>query len=283
VFPTVCCPRRRSTKTGSRDLYRCFQNTPEQMHTLQFKAKLTQPKFASFTLPSSTFHHLFFMKVTTHLFTPEVKNAWAFIAALPTRLHEVQIQYRSSFMNNWYPFWSVVEYCWSNMLFKVLIVESFCSLLSRYQLSRYKGVTIDGVWIGECLLTTYTHHSELQAITVPLLIFTIHKSPQHSLRLLPTCCVFTSRSLATASNSGDSSAPPLRFYLVTAGRANLTSQLAPRLAAVSHQPSSLSQADYQLSTNLLAPFFYYQFARTEHKTSLLVYPLPRKLVYRVVA
>jgi hypothetical protein len=56
-------------------------------------------------------------------------------------------------------------------------------------------------------LTTYTHGSELQAITAPPLILTIHKSPKHPLSLFPACCVFTSRSLATASNSGDSSAP----------------------------------------------------------------------------
>jgi hypothetical protein len=34
----------------------------------------------------------------------------------------------------------------------------------------------------------------------------IHKSPQHTLSPFPACCVFTSRSLATAYNSGDSSA-----------------------------------------------------------------------------
>jgi hypothetical protein len=55
------------------------------------------------------------------------------------------------------------------------------------------------------LLTTYTHDSELQAITAPPLISKIHKSPQHLLSF-PACCVITSRSLATASNSGDSSA-----------------------------------------------------------------------------
>jgi hypothetical protein len=41
------------------------------------------------------------------------------------------------------------------------------------------------------LFTTYTHDSELKAITAPPPIFTIHKSPQHPL----------SRSLAMASNS----------------------------------------------------------------------------------
>jgi hypothetical protein len=33
------------------------------------------------------------------------------------------------------------------------------------------------------LLNTYTHDSELQVIAVPLIIFTIHKLPQHLLRL----------------------------------------------------------------------------------------------------
>jgi hypothetical protein len=37
-------------------------------------------------------------------------------------------------------------------------------------------------WILD-LLTTYTHDLELQVITVPLLISTIHKSPQHPLNL----------------------------------------------------------------------------------------------------
>jgi hypothetical protein len=56
------------------------------------------------------------------------------------------------------------------------------------------------------LMTTYTHDSELQAITEPPLISTIHKSPQHPLSLFQPAVVFISRSLATASNSGDYSA-----------------------------------------------------------------------------
>jgi hypothetical protein len=52
------------------------------------------------------------------------------------------------------------------------------------------------------LLTIYTHYSEVQIITAPPLISTIHKSPQHPLSLFKPA-VFTSRSLVTASNSGD--------------------------------------------------------------------------------
>jgi hypothetical protein len=77
---------------------------------------------------------------------------------------------------------------------------------------KYKNVTILGSdykrgmdWILD-VLTTCTHHSELQVITALSLIFTLYKSPQHPLSPFPTCCVFNSRSLATASNSGDSSA-----------------------------------------------------------------------------
>jgi hypothetical protein len=52
------------------------------------------------------------------------------------------------------------------------------------------------------LLTTSTHYSELKAITAPPLISTIHKSSENPLSFFQH--VFTSRSLATASNSGNS-------------------------------------------------------------------------------
>jgi hypothetical protein len=66
-------------------------------------------------------------------------------------------------------------------------------------------------WID--LLTTYTHDSDLQTITAPLLISTIHKSLQHPLSLLPACCVFFSLSLAMASSSEDSS--PSRVHVLS--------------------------------------------------------------------
>jgi hypothetical protein len=67
-------------------------------------------------------------------------------------------------------------------------------------------------WISD-LLTTCTHHSELHVITALSPISTLHKSPQHPLSLFPACYVFNSRSLATASNSGDFSAS--RAHIVT--------------------------------------------------------------------
>jgi hypothetical protein len=54
------------------------------------------------------------------------------------------------------------------------------------------------------LLTTCTHYSELQVITALSLISTLHRLQKHPLSLLQLA-VFTSCSLATASNSGDSS------------------------------------------------------------------------------
>jgi hypothetical protein len=54
------------------------------------------------------------------------------------------------------------------------------------------------------LLITYIHHSELQVSTAPLIISTIHISPQNSLSLFIAFCL-NSRSLATGPNSADAS------------------------------------------------------------------------------
>jgi hypothetical protein len=55
------------------------------------------------------------------------------------------------------------------------------------------------------LLTTGTHHSELQEITALPLMSTLYSSPQHSLNVFQSA-VLTICSLATAANSADSSA-----------------------------------------------------------------------------
>jgi hypothetical protein len=67
-------------------------------------------------------------------------------------------------------------------------------------------------WILD-LLTTYTHHLELHVITALLLIFTLHSSLQHHLSLPQPAVSSTSRSLATASNSEDSSASRAQVLL----------------------------------------------------------------------
>jgi hypothetical protein len=61
-------------------------------------------------------------------------------------------------------------------------------------------------------LNTYTHGSELQAITVPPLISTIDKSPHHLLRLFQLA-VSSPAVLVTASKSGDSSTCTLKSCL----------------------------------------------------------------------
>jgi hypothetical protein len=82
-------------------------------------------------------------------------------------------------------------------------------------------------WISN-LLTTYTHHSELQAITAPLLISTLYKSSQKPLSLFPARRVVNNRSLATASNSGDSSA--FRAHVVTFREYPTSDRLPPTIA-----------------------------------------------------
>jgi hypothetical protein len=96
------------------------------------------------------------------------------------------------------------------------------------------------------ILNTCAHHSELQAITVPLLIFTIHMSPAPVLNLFPACCFFTSPSLATASNSTYSSASRVQILSSQPPVQNSTLnwQLTPRLAAISHKTPSLLLAGW---------------------------------------
>jgi hypothetical protein len=88
------------------------------------------------------------------------------------------------------------------------------------------------------LLTTYTYDSELQAITAPPLISTIHKSSQHPLSHFLACCVLISRSLAAAATSGDSSA--FRALVLTSQRTvqnwTILNWLCPLLITSWHGP-----------------------------------------------
>jgi hypothetical protein len=68
----------------------------------------------------------------------------------------------------------------------------------------FRSVTIDGFWIGFWI---YWHDLELQVITAPQLVSTLYSSLQHTLSLFQPGDL-TSRSLATTSNCGDSSASP---------------------------------------------------------------------------
>jgi hypothetical protein len=72
-------------------------------------------------------------------------------------------------------------------------------------------------------------------------VSTIYKSPQHPPSLFPACCVFTSRSLATASNSGDSSASHAQV---------LSSQPPMQNSTLSFVPYNISM-DHTENTTLL--------------------------------
>jgi streptolysin S family bacteriocin protoxin len=66
-------------------------------------------------------------------------------------------------------------------------------------------VTVDGVWIGEGIYSplTQTTQNYKHNATTNLHNSQITAAPA---KLFSACCVFTSSSLAVASNSGDSSA-----------------------------------------------------------------------------
>jgi hypothetical protein len=73
-------------------------------------------------------------------------------------------------------------------------------------LSRFRGDCRRGLDWRIDLLTTYIHHLELEGIAALSLISTLCKSPEQPLSVFIACCVFISRHLATALDSGDSSA-----------------------------------------------------------------------------
>jgi hypothetical protein len=96
------------------------------------------------------------------------------------------------------------------------------------------GVTIDGVWIGELdLLTTCTHHAELEVITALSLISTLYKS----LHATSSHFSFTNRFLVTDLNNDDSSASLLTLllageYLATELLSAVNSTIAPSLLSL---------------------------------------------------
>jgi hypothetical protein len=118
------------------------------------------------------------------------------------------------------------------------------------------------------LLTTYIHHSELQIITTLSLISTLYKLPQYLLSLFSTCCTFISRSLATASNSGDSSAsrtrvrtrqPPVQYstlnwQLTGSVRVRVTLRLAVSQCVLVSSPiwGSWPEISYCLTVTVLS-------------------------------
>jgi hypothetical protein len=96
------------------------------------------------------------------------------------------------------------------------------------------------------LLTTSTHHSKLQVISA---VAILHTSPITTppAKTFSACCVFTSRSLATASNSGDSSASLVQV---------LSSQIPVQNSTLNRQPTTNCQAG-----GYFTPTFLYSFHR----------------------
>jgi hypothetical protein len=93
------------------------------------------------------------------------------------------------------------------------------------------------------------------------------------LSLFPACCVLTSRSLAKASNSGDSS----NFHAQALPSLTFIQNCLPAIPStkMDHHPFSTSLAELKCTQHYQtsAPFFYNHFARTEKKTSLPTIPL----------
>jgi hypothetical protein len=98
-------------------------------------------------------------------------------------------------------------------------------------------VTTDGGRVGKWiyLLTTYTHDSELQAITLLSLISTNHKLPQHPLSLFESSVISPAVSWQQMLTMEILQLPTLRSFL----------------HRLPYRP------DCQLSTNLVAPYLFY--------------------------
>jgi hypothetical protein len=141
------------------------------------------------------------------------------------------------------------------------------------------------------LLTTYIHHSEPQVITALLLFSTIHRSPQHLLSVFPACCVFNSRSLAVASNIGDSSGsrpevlsprPPVQNSTLNW---QLTTKWVPGWRPF-HTNLHRLTFNFQLTTNNVIVFKITsrRGPHRKHRSSIVVRcSFPRECVYLAVA
>jgi hypothetical protein len=124
----------------------------------------------------------------------------------------------------WIELFKILKHCSHLNAFKIgCSKKSYCHV---YECDCRRGLDW---WLD--LLTTYTHDSELQAITTPPLITTAHAKP------FPACFIFFGPSLTTASNSGYSSA----------SRAQVLS---------SQPPMQNSTLNWQLTTNGVAPVVF---------------------------
>jgi hypothetical protein len=118
-------------------------------------------------------------------------------------------------------------------------------------LSRFSGVTIDGVWIGERIYWPLT----LGTTSNYSAIATLHTSQitTATAKPFPACCVFASRSLVTVFNSGVSSASRAQVLLPHSPVQNFVNYQLTTLnyIAISSRPPLHNSTDWSLQTVLL--------------------------------
>jgi hypothetical protein len=101
-------------------------------------------------------------------------------------------------------------------------------------------------------VNAFIGHLELQAITALSLISTFYKSQQHALSIFQPA-VFTGRSLATASNSGDSSASRAQVHLCHSRQCNTLVNCQLNYGAISSQPPLQSSTEMPTPNSLDFP------------------------------
>jgi hypothetical protein len=161
-------------------------------------------------------------------------------------------------------------------------------------MSGFRGVTVECVWIGWLDLLHFIH-SWLLTKSNYSATANLHTSPSTRVpaKPFPASCVLTSRFLATASNSGDSSASHAQVL----PSLNLIQNCLPTIPSTEMNRHLFSASLAELRCTLHLALFstpalptlnsvYNRFARTEHETSIptiisffLASSLPRKHVY----
>jgi hypothetical protein len=107
------------------------------------------------------------------------------------------------------------------------------------------------------------HDSELQAMTALPLLYKLYKSLEHKLSLF-ICYVFTSRSLVTSSNTGDSSV--FAITPLSAGVYLTTKLIAPTVLVLTSRHGPHKKHLVSKNNSIVACLFF-----------------PREGVYRAVA
>jgi hypothetical protein len=100
----------------------------------------------------------------------------------------------------------------TNFCIQFMLLAQY-SLIGAKILSRFRGDYTRGMDKWMDLLTTYTHHPQLQLITALPLISKLYQS-QHSNKSSPPCNIINSRSLAMTSNGGGFSSSHAQVLLL---------------------------------------------------------------------